>query len=93
MLGTRATIVDGALPPGAAAATGAKLEVRELTLAHDGRVVLDKVSLTLAPGTVTAIVGRTGSGGPAAGPAHAGASPEKDRVQPQLARRIASASG
>jgi ATP-binding cassette subfamily B multidrug efflux pump len=39
-----------------------KLEVKHLTIAIDGRTLLDDISLTMAPGTVTAIVGRTGGG-------------------------------
>jgi ATP-binding cassette subfamily B multidrug efflux pump len=39
-----------------------KLEIKHLTIAIDGRALLDDVTLTMPPGTVTAIVGRTGSG-------------------------------
>jgi ATP-binding cassette subfamily B protein len=36
--------------------------VKDLTIRFGARAILDRVSLELAPGTVTAIVGRTGSG-------------------------------
>jgi ATP-binding cassette subfamily B protein len=39
-----------------------RLEVRHLTLSADDRRLVDDVTLTLEPSTVTAIVGRTGSG-------------------------------
>jgi ATP-binding cassette subfamily B protein len=55
---------DGmAVPATPAAAPGAgKLEVRHLTVEIEGRKLLDDVSVTMEPGTVTAIVGRTGAG-------------------------------
>jgi len=40
----------------------AAIEVRELTVEIDGRKLLDRVSLDIPAGSVTAIVGRTGSG-------------------------------
>ncbi len=40
----------------------AKLEVKDLTITVSGRALLDDVSFTLEPGTITAIVGRTGAG-------------------------------
>jgi ATP-binding cassette subfamily B protein len=40
----------------------AKVEVKDLTIQIDGRSILDHISFELPPGTITAIVGRTGSG-------------------------------
>ncbi len=40
----------------------ATVEVKDLTITIGERALLDHVTLTLAPGTVTAIVGRTGAG-------------------------------
>ncbi len=40
----------------------ARIDVKHLTIKYGDRAVLDDVSFTLAPGTITAIVGRTGSG-------------------------------
>ena len=62
LLATRSTIVDGAGAPLPAAAQLGGLELKELTVKRGDRVVLDRVSFTVAPGTTTAIVGRTGSG-------------------------------
>jgi ATP-binding cassette, subfamily B, multidrug efflux pump len=50
---------QAAPPPGEL--TG-EVELRDLTVELGGRRVLDRVSLHLRPGTVTAIVGRTGAG-------------------------------
>jgi ATP-binding cassette subfamily B protein len=38
------------------------VELRGLTIAFDDRTLLDRVSLDLAPGTITAVVGRIGGG-------------------------------
>jgi polar amino acid transport system ATP-binding protein len=46
----------------AAAYHGASLELRDLTLAYGPIEVLRKVSLTIAPGTTTCIIGPSGSG-------------------------------
>ena len=51
---------DGATAPVGPGA--GKLEVKHLTIAIDGRNLLDDVSVTMEPGTITAIVGRTGAG-------------------------------
>ena len=59
---TKPDIPDGtgvALP---ASKTPATVEIKELTIKVGERALLDRVSLSLAPGTVTAIVGRTGAG-------------------------------
>jgi len=53
-------IADGDGP--ALADVRGDVEIRDLHVEIDGRPILDGVSLRLAPGTVTAIVGRTGSG-------------------------------
>jgi ATP-binding cassette subfamily B protein len=65
ILDTVPAIDDRAVPEGG----GMKLDevvgdvrVQDLTIMIDGRTILDRVSLHLKPGTVTAIVGRTGSG-------------------------------
>ncbi len=62
LLATRSTIVDGAGAPLPAGAQQGGLELKDLTVKRGDRVVLDRVSFTVAPGTTTAIVGRTGSG-------------------------------
>jgi ATP-binding cassette subfamily B protein len=59
---TKPDIPDGtgaALP---ATKLPAKVEVKDLTIKIGDRPILDHVSMTLEPGTVTAIVGRTGAG-------------------------------
>ncbi|HET9624380.1 MAG TPA: ABC transporter ATP-binding protein [Kofleriaceae bacterium] len=59
---TRTDIPDAAEPPLAASDKPAHVVVKDLTIQLGGRAILDRVSLELKPGTVTAIVGRTGSG-------------------------------
>ncbi|MBA3394224.1 MAG: ABC transporter ATP-binding protein [Deltaproteobacteria bacterium] len=59
---TKPDIPDGAGPPLPASDLPARVEVKDLTLRYDDRAVLEHIDLTLEPGTVTAIVGRTGSG-------------------------------
>jgi ATP-binding cassette, subfamily B, multidrug efflux pump len=61
ILATVPAVADGdaAVAPGA---VRGDVEIRGLTIERDGRRTLDDVTLRLAPGTVTAIVGRTGSG-------------------------------
>ncbi|MER6096155.1 ATP-binding cassette domain-containing protein [Streptomyces sp. NPDC001728] len=50
-------------PPAPAAAPAPRLRARELTLVHPGGVTaLDRVSLALSPGRVTALVGPNGAG-------------------------------
>jgi ATP-binding cassette, subfamily B, multidrug efflux pump len=64
LLETRPGIAD-AIDNGAAAAPAAgtpSIEVRDLTIAADGRRLLDGVSFTLPAGATLAIVGRTASG-------------------------------
>ena len=62
LMATRSIIVDGAGASLPATERQGGLEVRELTVSRGERVVLDRVTFTVAPGTTTAIVGRTGSG-------------------------------
>ncbi|MFE1801628.1 ABC transporter ATP-binding protein [Streptomyces sp. NPDC059517] len=49
-------------PHPADSASGAGVEVREVSYAYDGRPALDRVSLRIAPGTTMALVGASGSG-------------------------------
>ncbi len=48
---------DAALPPG-----HGRLELHEVTVRHGDRTILDRVSLRLAAGTTTAVVGESGAG-------------------------------
>ena len=59
---TKTDIPDGDGPPLEATDKPARVEIKDLTLKFGERAVLDGIDLTLEPGTVTAIVGRTGSG-------------------------------
>ncbi len=59
---TKPDIADGTGPALPAVNVPAKVEVKNLTIKIGERAILDHVSLTLEPGTVTAIVGRTGAG-------------------------------
>jgi ATP-binding cassette subfamily B protein len=59
---TKTDIPDGAGPPLDASERPARVEIKDLTVKYGDRAVLEDVSFTLEPGTVTAIVGRTGSG-------------------------------
>jgi ATP-binding cassette subfamily B multidrug efflux pump len=59
---TRTEIPDGDEPPPAASQQPARVEVKDLSIQIGDRAILDRVSFELAPGSVTAIVGRTGSG-------------------------------
>jgi ATP-binding cassette subfamily B multidrug efflux pump len=55
-------ILDGAGPPLAASTAPARVEIKQLTVKVGDRALLDNIELVLEPGTVTAIVGRTGAG-------------------------------
>ncbi|HLL24324.1 MAG TPA: ABC transporter ATP-binding protein, partial [Kofleriaceae bacterium] len=59
---TKPDIPDGAGPPLAASTQPARVEIKDLTVSYGDRAVLAHIDLALEPGTVTAIVGRTGSG-------------------------------
>jgi ATP-binding cassette subfamily B protein len=59
---TRTDIADSTEPPLAASAQPARVEVKDLSIQLGNRAILERVSFELAPGSITAIVGRTGSG-------------------------------
>jgi ATP-binding cassette subfamily B multidrug efflux pump len=59
---TRTDLADSTEPPLEASTQPARVEVKELSIQIGNRAILDRVSFELSPGTVTAIVGRTGSG-------------------------------
>jgi ATP-binding cassette subfamily B protein len=55
-------VVGGDRPLPETGGAAGKIEIRDLTIEMDGRRILDGVDITIEPGTVAAIVGRTGSG-------------------------------
>jgi ATP-binding cassette subfamily B protein len=59
---TKSDLVEGTGEPLAPSKSPATVEVKDLTIKIGGRALLEDVSFTLAPGSITAIVGRTGSG-------------------------------
>ena len=59
---TRPDIPEGDGPPLAASATPARVELRGLTVRVGARALLEDIDLALEPGTITAVVGRTGAG-------------------------------
>ncbi|MGN6110619.1 MAG: ABC transporter ATP-binding protein [Kofleriaceae bacterium] len=59
---TRSDIPDGEGPALPASERPARVEVRDLTVRIGDRALLDDIQLTLEPGTITAVVGRTGGG-------------------------------
>jgi len=59
---TKPDIPDGKGPPLPASDKPARVEIRDLTVKYGDRAVLENIALTLEPGTVTAVVGRTGAG-------------------------------
>lgn len=59
---TRSDIPDGEGPALPASERPARVEVRDLTVRIGDRALLDDIHLTLEPGTITAVVGRTGGG-------------------------------
>ena len=59
---TRSDIADSSEPALPQTALPAHVEVKDLSIQIGARAILDRVSFELRPGTVTAIVGRTGSG-------------------------------
>ena len=60
ILTTEPQIVGGDRP--VPTPVGGAIEIRDLTVAIDGRVLLDEISLAIPAGSVTAVVGRTGAG-------------------------------
>jgi len=62
LLDTVSDIPEGKGAALAASKTPARVEITNLTIAIEGRKLLDDVSFSLAPGTITAVVGRTGAG-------------------------------
>ncbi|HEU4726894.1 MAG TPA: ABC transporter ATP-binding protein [Kofleriaceae bacterium] len=59
---TTTDIVESSEPPLPASNTPARVEVKDLSIQIGSRAILDHVSFELPPGTITAVVGRTGSG-------------------------------
>jgi ATP-binding cassette subfamily B protein len=59
---TRTDIVDSTEPPLVGSAKPAHVAVKDLSIKIGDRAILDRVSFELLPGSITAIVGRTGSG-------------------------------
>lgn len=59
---TKPDIPDGEGPPIEQSDKPARVEIKDLTVKYGDRAVLEHIDLALEPGTVTAIVGRTGSG-------------------------------
>jgi ATP-binding cassette subfamily B protein len=55
-------IPDGAGPPLPVTSEPARVEVKDLTIKVGERALLERISFSLSPGSVTAIVGRTGAG-------------------------------
>ncbi|MCX5744291.1 MAG: ABC transporter ATP-binding protein, partial [Proteobacteria bacterium] len=58
----KSDIPDGTAPALPASDLPARVEIKHLTLKVGDRALLDDVTFTLEPGTVTAVVGRTGAG-------------------------------
>jgi ATP-binding cassette subfamily B protein len=59
---TRSDLPEGTGEPLPAATGPAHVEIEHLTIKVGDRALLDDISFELAPGTVTAVVGRTGAG-------------------------------
>jgi ATP-binding cassette subfamily B protein len=59
---TRTDLPDSSEPPLPASTRPAHVQVKDLSIHIGARAILDRVTFELRPGTVTAIVGRTGSG-------------------------------
>jgi ATP-binding cassette subfamily B protein len=62
LLAARPDIPDGSGAPLEASARPAHVELRGLTVKIGDRALLEDIHLDLPPGTITAVVGRTGSG-------------------------------
>jgi ATP-binding cassette subfamily B multidrug efflux pump len=59
---TKTDIPDGTEAPIPESKKPATVEVKDLTIKIGERALLENIDLALAPGTITAVVGRTGSG-------------------------------
>jgi ATP-binding cassette subfamily B protein len=59
---TKTDIPDGTGEPLAPSKAPARVEVKDLTIRFGERAILDHLTFTLEPGTITAVVGRTGAG-------------------------------
>jgi ATP-binding cassette subfamily B multidrug efflux pump len=59
---TKPEIPDGTAPPLESSSKPAHVEIKNLTVTVGERKLLEDIDLEMAPGTITAIVGRTGSG-------------------------------
>ena len=59
---TKTDITDSTEPPLPESKQPARVEVKDLSIRIGERAILDHVSFELVPGSITAIVGRTGSG-------------------------------
>ncbi len=59
---TKPDIPERSGPPLPASGTPAHVEIKDLTIRIGDRTLLENIHLELKPGTITAIVGRTGSG-------------------------------
>jgi len=59
---TRTDIPDGDGPPLPVTKDPARVEIKDLTIRIGDRALLENIALDLEPGTITAIVGRTGAG-------------------------------
>jgi ATP-binding cassette subfamily B multidrug efflux pump len=59
---THPEIPDGAAPPLPTTTAPARVEVKDLTVKIGDRAILEDIRFVLEPGTITAVVGRTGSG-------------------------------
>jgi ATP-binding cassette subfamily B protein len=59
---TQPEIPDGTGEPLPPSTTPARVEIKDLTVTVGTRTLLEHIDLTLEPGTITAVVGRTGSG-------------------------------
>jgi ATP-binding cassette, subfamily B, multidrug efflux pump len=62
LFATQPQIVDGTGDPLPKTESPMAVSIRDLTVEIDGRTLLSGINLELAPGTVTAVVGRTGAG-------------------------------
>ena len=59
---TKTDIPEGGGAELPASTAAARVEVKDLTIQIDDRAILEKLTFELRPGTITAVVGRTGSG-------------------------------